>query len=284
MAMILGKKVGMTQIYDKTGNLVPVTVIQADPCVVMQVKTTETDGYNAIQLGFDEVKECRRKKPQIGHSKKFLFSIEADIEKDLDKADIPDELRREFKQHKISLSGDITVSVEQAGSKWFVSDESAKYPVRKEQDKIKVYAFMAPKKFAREMRLPDDPEQQYEPGDSITVSVFAEEKTVDVVGTSKGKGFAGVMKRHGFGGFPASHGTERKHRAAGSISSFASDAGHGPGPKKGKRMAGHMGHCRVTAKNHELIAIDEDQNLLVVKGSVPGPAGGYCVVRSARKA
>lgn len=215
MAMILGKKIGMTQTYDKMGNLVPVTVIQAGPSVVMQVKKAETDGYNAVQLGFDDVKATRRKSPEIGHAKK---------------------------------------------------------------------AKTTPKRFIREMRLPDDVEQQFTAGESVNVSSFSEEKFVDVVATSKGKGFAGVMKRHGFGGFPASHGTERKHRAAGSISSFASDAGHGPGPKKGKRMAGHMGHCRVTAKNHKLITIDEKKNLLVVKGSVPGPAGGYCVVRSAKKA
>ena len=214
MAMILGKKIGMTQTYDKMGNLVPVTVIQAGPSVVMQVKNMETDGYNAIQLGFDEVKPIRRKKPQIGHAGK---------------------------------------------------------------------ANADPKRFIKEMRLPDDAEQQYEPGESVTVSVFSEEKSVDVVGTSKGKGFAGVMKRHGFGGFPGSHGTERKHRAPGSIASFASDAGHGPGPKKGKRMAGHMGNCRVTTKNHDLVAIDEEKNLLIVKGSIPGPAGGYCIVRSAKK-
>ncbi|MFC1633631.1 50S ribosomal protein L3 [Planctomycetota bacterium] len=215
MAMILGKKVGMTQIYDKTGNLVPVTVIQAGPCVVMQVKTSETDGYNAVQLGFDDVKTARRKNPENGHAGK---------------------------------------------------------------------AKTAPKRFIREMRLPEDNEQQFVAGDSVVVSSFSEEKFVDVVATSKGKGFAGVMKRHGFGGFPASHGTERKHRAAGSISSFASDAGHGPGPKKGKKMAGHMGDCRVTAKNHKLVVIDEEKNLLVVKGSIPGPAGGYCIVRSAKKA
>jgi large subunit ribosomal protein L3 len=215
MAMILGKKVGMTQIYDDLGNLVPVTVINAGPCVVMQVKSIDVDGYNAVQLGFDEMKLSRRKHPQIGHTKK---------------------------------------------------------------------AKTTPRKFIREMRLPDNAEQQYEAGNSVTVSVFNEEKYVDVVSTSKGKGFAGVMKRHGFGGFPASHGTERKHRAPGSISSFASDAGHGGGPKKGKRMAGHMGNCRVTSKNHKLVAIDEEKNLLVVKGSIPGPAGGYCVVRSAKKA
>jgi large subunit ribosomal protein L3 len=214
MAMLLGKKVGMTQVYDNLGKLVPVTVIQAGPCVVMQVKTTEIDGYNAVQLGFDEIKPVRRKNPQIGHAQK---------------------------------------------------------------------ANTTPKKFIKEMRLADDAEQPYEVGNSVTVSVFAEDKFVDVVGTSKGKGFAGVMKRHGFSGFPASHGTERKHRAPGSISSFASDAGHGAGPKRGKKMAGHLGNCRVTTKNHKLVEIDEEKNLLVVKGSVPGPAGCYCIVRSAKK-
>jgi large subunit ribosomal protein L3 len=214
MAMLLGKKVGMTQVYDDSGSLVPVTVIQAGPCMVMQVKTTETDGYNAVQLGFDEIKPARRKHPQIGHAKK---------------------------------------------------------------------ADTSPKKLVKEMRLSEEAEQQYEVGNSVTVSVFADEEYVDVVGTSKGKGFAGVMKRHGFGGFPASHGTERKHRAPGSIASYASDAGHGAGPKKGKRMSGHLGNCRVTMKNHRLIEVDEEKNLLIVKGSVPGPAGGYCIVRSAKK-
>ena len=213
--MLLGKKVGMTQVYDEAGKLLPVTVIQAGPCVVMQVKTAETDGYNAVQLGFDDVKPSRRKNPQVGHAQK---------------------------------------------------------------------ADTTPKKFVKEMRLPEETETEYKVGDSITVSVFEENKLVDVVSTSKGKGFAGVMKRHGFGGFPASHGTERKHRAPGSISSFASDAGHGGKPKKGKKMPGHMGNRRVTTKNHRLVAIDEEKNLLVVKGAVPGPAGGYCLVRSAKKA
>ena len=214
MVMLLGKKVGMTQVYDDLGNLLPVTVIQAGPCIVTQVKTIESDGYNAVQCGFDDVKTARRKNSEIGHA------------------------------HKANT---------------------------------------APKKFVREIRLPDDAEQQYKVGDSITVTVFTEERFVDVIGISKGKGFAGVMKRHGFGGFPASHGTERKHRAPGSISSFASNAGHGAGPKKGKRMAGHMGNSRVTTKNHELVEIDEDKNLLVIKGSIPGPASGYCIVRSAKK-
>jgi len=180
----------------------------------MQVKTTRTDGYNAVQLGYEDVKASRRKKPQIGHSQS---------------------------------SGGV------------------------------------PKKFVREMRLSDELEPQYKVGDSITVSAFAEEKFVEITGTSKGKGFAGVMKRHGFGGFPASHGTERKHRAPGSISSFASDAGGGGGPKKGKRMAGHMGFRKVTSRGHSLVTVDEQRNLLVVKGTVAGPAGGYVIVRSAGK-
>ena len=212
--MLLGKKVGITQVFDESGKLLPVTVIQAGPCSVMQVKTVETDGYNAVQLGFDDAKPSRSRKPQIGHA---------------------------------------------------------------------VKAKSMPKRFVKEMRLGADSESEYEAGDTVTVSVFNEAKSVDVTGTSKGKGFAGVMKRHGFGGFPASHGTERKHRAPGSISSFASDAGHGGNLKKGKKMAGHMGHERVTTKNHNVVSIDEKKNLIVVKGSVPGPAGGYVVVRSSQK-
>lgn len=198
--------------YDQEGKLLPVTVIQAGPCTITQIKTLKTDGYNAVQLGYDDVKPSRRKKPQIGHA------LKADT---------------------------------------------------------------VPKKFVKEMRLPDDVEQHYKVGDSLTVSVFTETKYVDVVGTSKGKGYAGVMKRYGFHGFPDSHGTERKHRAPGSIASFATERGRSGGPKKGKKMAGHMGNKKVTTKNHTLIEVDEQKNLLVVKGPVPGPAGGYVIVRSA---
>ncbi len=213
MAMLLGKKVGMTQVYDESGSLLPVTVIQAGPCTVMQVKTPETDGYSAIQLGFDDIKPSRRKNSQIGHAEK---------------------------------------------------------------------ANTEPKKFVKEMRLPNGVESECKIGDTITVSVFSGDEFVDVSGASKGKGFAGVMKRHGFGGFPASHGTERKHRAPGSIASFGTDRGHGGSIKKGKKMAGHMGSCIVSSKNHQLVSIDENRNLLVIKGPVPGPAGGYCLVRSAK--
>jgi large subunit ribosomal protein L3 len=211
MAMLLGKKVGMTRVYDEAGRLIPVTVIQAGPCVVTQVKTGATDGYNAVQMGFDDVKPSRRKQPEVGHA------------------------------HKANTN---------------------------------------PKRFTREWRLPSEAKTEYKLGDSLTVSIFKDTKLVDIVGTSKGKGTAGPMKRYGFKGFPASHGTERKHRAPGSIAARAMNAGMGGGLKRGKRMAGHMGSDRVTAKNHVLVAIDEERNLLVVKGTVPGPSGGYCVVRT----
>jgi large subunit ribosomal protein L3 len=211
--MLLGKKIGMTQVYDQAGELLAVTVIEAGPCTAMQVKTMDTDGYNAVQMGFEEVKPSRRKDPQEGHAKK---------------------------------------------------------------------ANTTPKRFVREMRLADDA-RQHTAGELLTVSVFADSKFVDVTGISKGKGFAGVMKRYGFGGLPGSHGTERKHRSPGSQASYGTDRGHGGNIKKGKKMAGHMGHRRVTTKNHRLVAIDREKNLLVVKGAIPGPAGGYVVVRSAKK-
>jgi large subunit ribosomal protein L3 len=213
MAMLLGKKIGMTQIYDESGKMVTVTVIQAGPCKVMQVKTPETDGYSSLQLGFDDVKKSRVKKAAEGHAKK---------------------------------------------------------------------ADTAAKRLIREWRLSAKEEPDYALGDEVNVSAFSEIKFVDVCGTSKGKGYAGVMKRHGFGGFPASHGTERKHRAPGSIASHASDAGHGGNVKKGKRMSGRMGGTRVTSKHHQLVSIDEEQNLLIVKGAVPGPSGGYVEVCSSR--
>ncbi len=214
MAMLLGKKVGMTQVYDEKGKLLPVTVIQAGPCTVMQVKTAQTDGYSAIQLGLDDIKKSRRKNSQVGHAKK---------------------------------------------------------------------ANTVPKRFIREMRLADSAEPPYKVGDSVTVLVFEKDKYVDVIGTSKGKGFAGPMKRYHFKGMPDSHGTERKHRSPGSQAGYGTDRGHGGNIKKGKKMGGHMGHCQATMKNHILAAIDEKNNLLVIKGTVPGPSGGYVIVRSSKR-
>jgi large subunit ribosomal protein L3 len=213
MLMLLGKKIGMTQVYDESGKIASVTVIQAGPCVVTQIKTSEKDGYSAVQMGFKDVKKSRVKKPAEGHFAK-------------------------------------------AGT--------------------------ASKRFVREARFDNDTQVECAVGDELNVSSFSETKYVDISGTSKGKGFAGGMKRHGFGGFPASHGCKRKHRAPGAISSHASDAGHGGNLKKGKRMAGHMGAVRITSKHNELISIDAEQNLFIVKGAVPGPAGGYVEIRRSK--
>ncbi|MDH7598866.1 MAG: 50S ribosomal protein L3 [Sedimentisphaerales bacterium] len=213
MAMLLGKKVGMTRLYDQEGRSVPVTVLQVGPCVVTQVKTVATDGYDAVQLGYEDVKPSRQTKPLIGHFAK-------------------------------------------AGT--------------------------GPKRFVREMRLAEDLSGQFKVGETLTVGVFEGTQRVDVISTSKGKGFQGVMKRHHFGGFPASHGTERKHRAQGSIASHATNRGFSGRPKKGKRMAGHMGNIRVTTKNHKVMLIDQERGLLVVSGTVPGSNGTYCVVKTAK--
>jgi large subunit ribosomal protein L3 len=212
-AALLGKKIGMTRVYTAAGVSVPVTVIQAGPCPVLQVKAADgPDGYNAVQIGFDDVKAHRTTLPIIGHAGK-------------------------------------------AGT--------------------------GPKRFIREVRLDEKPAANL--GDVWTVEVFESAGTqhVDVIGTTKGKGFAGVMKRHHFGGQPGSHGTERKHRSPGGIGANA-PRGLGRAVKKGKKMAGHLGHARRTSRNQELVRIDKDNNLLLVKGSVPGPNGGYLLVRQAK--
>lgn len=210
---ILGKKVGMTQVFDPSGVRVPVTLVEAGPCVVLQVKSSESrDAYDAVQLGFDDVKPHRTTMAQIGHARQ---------------------------------------------------------------------AQAAPQRFVREIRLSEAPDKSI--GDMITVDIFKDNdvKFVDVVGTSKGKGFQGGMKRWGFGGQPASHGVERKHRSAGSIHGHATDLGGGR-MKKGKKMAGQTGNTRVTARCQALVDVDPANNLLLIKGCVPGPNGGYVIVRKSK--
>jgi large subunit ribosomal protein L3 len=206
---LLGKKIGMTRVYNEAGKIVPVTVVQCGPCVVTQVKTADSkDGYNAVQIGFGDIKPKFSTIPLIGHTAK-------------------------------------------AGT--------------------------SPKKHFREIRLKDATDRQV--GDQVTVELFNDVQYVDVIGTSKGKGTAGVMKRHNFGGQPASHGTERKHRSPGSIASRATWRGQSGKPKKGVRMAGRMGTDRVTTRNHPLVKVDADKNLLLIKGALPGPNGGLLFVR-----
>ena len=207
---LIGRKVGMTRIYNEKGAVVPVTVVEAGPCAVTQVKTVESDGYNAVQLGFEDVKAKYTTMPLIGHAAK---------------------------------------------------------------------AGVGPKKAFREIKLKDATDKKA--GDTVTAEIFNDVKYVDVIGVSKGKGTAGVMKRYHFGGQCASHGTERKHRSPGSIASRATWRGQSGKPKKGVRMAGHMGMDTVTTRNHPLVRVDKDNNLLLIKGALPGPNGALLFVRKA---
>lgn len=211
-AAILGRKIGMTRLYDQEGRNVPVTVIQAGPCHVSQVKTVQTDGYEAVQLAFEEVKPRNSTFPLIGHDAK---------------------------------------------------------------------AGLSSRRFHREFRLKEGESSGYTLGQAVTVEAFEEVKFVDVIGTSKGKGYAGTMKRHNFKGQPASHGTERKHRSPGSIAGHATNRGYSGRPKKGKRMAGHLGDERVTVRSLPVVGIDKENNLLLVKGPVPGAREGFLMVREA---
>lgn len=210
--LLLGKKIGMTRVYRDAGESVPVTVIECGPCVVTQVRTTEKDGYSAVQVSFGEIAPRNSTMAQIGHDHKAGTS--------------PKRHRREFR-----------VSAEQA----------AKFTL----------------------------------GQTLSVGELAGTMFVDVVGRSKGKGFAGTMKRHNFKGLFASHGTERKHRSPGSIGSLCSNRGFGGGVKKGKKMAGHMGDERVTVRSIDVVRIDADRNLVLVKGPVPGGKNGMVQIRPA---
>lgn len=204
MSGIIGKKIGMTSLFDESGKNIPCTVIQAGPCSVLQVRTIENDGYSAVQLGFDDKSEKNVGKALAGHFKKAGSTPKAKLV----------EFRNGFEN--VSL------------------------------------------------------------GDEVKVNLFAEGEFVDVTGTSKGKGFQGVVKRHGFGGvMQATHGQHNRLRAPGSI-------GAGSDPSrvfKGMRMAGRMGGEQVTVQNLQVLKVDEEQNLLVVKGAVPGAKNSYVIIR-----
>lgn len=210
--LLLGKKIGMTRVFNEEGASVPVTVLQVGPCVVTQVRTPDNDGYAAVQVGWGDAKPRRSTMATIAHDAK-------------------------------------------AGT--------------------------GPKRFHREFRVPADKVGEFSPGQELTVAALEGSAYVDVTATSKGKGFQGTMKRHHFKGMFASHGTERKHRSPGSIGSHCSNRGYGGGLVKGKKMAGHMGNVRVTLRSLDVVRIDEANNLLLVKGTVPGANTGTVVVRPA---
>ena len=204
---LIGKKIGMTQIFDEKGNMIPVTVVEAGPCVVVQKKTTENDGYEAVQVGYGDKKVQRVNKPMAGHFKK------ADV---------------------------------------------------------------APKKVLKEFRLADT--SSLNVGDIIKADIFAAGDFVDVVGTSKGKGTAGVIKRWNFGRLRESHGTGPVARHGGSLGVIDPARIF-----KGKKMAGHLGTERVTVQNLSVVKVDSENNLIAIKGSVPGPKGGIVVIADSVK-
>src|SRR5262245_24451933 len=202
---IIGKKLGMTQLFAEDGTVTPVTVIKAGPCIVVQKKTVNTDGYDAVQLGLVEEKPPRKvNKPTEGHFKR---------------AGVP------------------------------------------------------PTRVLREVRV-DNSDEGTSVGDKILVDIFNENDLVDVIGKSKGRGFAGFIKRHGFGGGRATHGS-MFHRAPGGIGASA----YPSRVIKGTRMAGHMGDQRTTLKNLRVVAVDAENNLLMIRGAVPGPAGAYVLIK-----
>ena len=206
---IIGKKIGMTQIFDENGKVVPVTVVEAGPCVVSQKKTVENDGYAAVQIGFGDLKAHKVKKPMAGHFAK---------------------------------------------------------------------ANVAPKRTLREFRFDDI--DAYNVGDLVKADVFAAGDKVDVTGTSKGKGYAGVIKRWNFQRLKESHGSGPVARHGGSIGSCSDPSRVYPG----KKMAGHLGSERVTVQNLQVVKVDAENNLIAIKGAIPGPNGGIVVVRDSVKA
>ena len=205
---VLGKKLGMTQVFDANNKMVPVTVVEAGPCVVTQIRTPEKDGYSAVQIAYGAIDPKKISKPLAGHFAK---------------------------------------------------------------------AGVTPRRSVAELRTLDT--TSYSVGQELGATVFAAGELVDATGTSTGKGTAGVMKRHGFGGLGSSHGVDRKHRMPGSIGACST-----PGRVfKGMRMAGVMGGVRVTTQNLVVHSVDADRNLLLIKGSVPGPDGQLVFIRSAAK-
>jgi large subunit ribosomal protein L3 len=205
---LIGKKLGMTQLFDANGNVVPVTVIEAGPCVVAQKKTVENDGYDAIQIGYGDLKASKVNGPMKGH---------------------------------------------------FAKND------------------VAPKKVLREFRLADT--SAVNVGDVLKADIFAEGESVDVRGTSKGKGYAGVIKRWNFSRLKESHGTGPVHRHGGSLGVIDPARVF-----KGKKMAGHLGNERVTVQNLKVVKIDAENNIIAVKGAVPGPKGGIVVLFDSVKA
>lgn len=227
---IIGKKIGMTQIFDEKGNVVPVTVVEAGPCVVAQIKTAENDGYEAIQIGFGDIKL----KTQNGTGKGKRVRSE------------------KFKDAPVNITKPLLGHFTKAN--------------------------VAPKRTLREFRVEDI--NAYSVGDVIKADTFAAGDKIDVIGTSKGKGYAGVIKRWNFQRLKETHGSGPVARHGGSMGACSTPSR----VWKGKKMAGHLGAERVTVQNLKVVKVDAENNLIAIKGAVPGPNGGIVMIRDSVKA
>lgn len=228
---LLGRKVGMTQVFDEKGDAVPVTVLEVGPCTVLQVRTKDTDGYDALQLGYVDKPRDKATRSERGHV-----------------------ARIESKRNRARQAAGVALPPK---------------------------ANCEPKRIIREFRLKAPATQQV--GENLTLDLFDQVKAVDVVGTTKGRGRAGVMKRWGFSGLGASHGVKKHHRAPGSLGAHATDRGNSGKMKKGKRMGGHYGNERVTIRNLQVVKIDKESHLLLVRGAVPGYNSNYVMVLPTKK-
>ena len=266
---LLGRKVGMTQVFLPSGIAVPVTVIEAGPCVVTQVRTMSKDGYEAAQIGFGEKTEKHETRPMLGHLGHELKQTTRQHEQQQKQsAKSRQEARRKAAEKTAEAGADATTAADEAEA----AGEQGKGK-RGARRRRGAGLALGPFQLLREVKVVGG--DQPAVGAVIKVDMFSEGEQVDLIGTSKGKGFAGVMKRHGFHGGPRTHGQSDRARRPGSI---------GPGTTpgrvyKGTRMAGRMGHERVTVKALEIVQADPERNLLVVKGSVPGPNGGIVLIR-----
>jgi large subunit ribosomal protein L3 len=262
---LLGRKVGMTQVFGPNGTVIPVTVIEAGPCFVTQIKTAARDGYEAVQLGFEQVPVRKATRPELGHLGHSLPLLKGQ--------------RRRLQTYQQEQRGqkadeETTEGEKTAGPK---KDKQIEKLLRVSQNRQRrAGPELGPFKVLREVGLGQgSSSESIELGAKFDVGLFTPGEEVDVVGTSKGKGFQGGVKRWGFAGGPKTHGQSDRTRAPGSIGS-----GTTPGRVlKGTHMAGHMGNARVTVKKLQVVQADPERNLLLVKGSVPGANGGLLMIK-----
>nr|WP_297154580.1 50S ribosomal protein L3 [Thermogemmatispora sp.] len=264
----------MTQVFGPDGNAIPVTVIEAGPCIVTQIKTTARDGYEAVQIGFEPIPVKRTTRPLLGHLGHRLPLLRAQRRR---LQQYQQEQRAKARGQEEGAEGG---SAAQASEEKKPDKQIQKLLTLQENRQRRPGPELGPFRILREVKLEEGTSpDKLELGARFDVSLFKVGEFVDVIGTSKGKGFQGGVKRHGFAGGPKTHGQSDRHRAPGSIGS-----GTTPGRVlKGLRMAGHMGNARVTVKRLRVIQADPERNLLVVKGSVPGANGGLLMIRKHKR-